>query len=457
MSEMPFVMRRSPYHGWLPRHREVLRAFIKEKVTKAYARKDRMERSRPGAEPLHTDPVARFTEVILGDSYMKTTFEKIFLQVNTDPKWVDPNYVVTNSETFLHLLDVIVQEPPAYYKAKREDGSIIGEPIGVPMLLVFDMLSNTSAAYDLFRHDPFNVALKNLLDAWGVYLKSTASNVTLTTGPEGWFSPEAMADFVPYIKPLTFEATYICPNPSAENKGFQSWDAFFTRELQPTARPIVLPDNSYLIHNACESTTLRFATNVKLHDTFWLKDQNYSLYDMLGGNDEDAQKFVGGTVYQAFLSPQDYHRWHSPITGTITKAVVLPGTYYAVLFDDGAPADDPDLEQGDPHGALIRSQPWLSVSSTRALIFIQSDNPDIGLVCFIGIGMAEVSTCAITVTEGQRVSVGEELGMFHFGGSSHTLIFGPKAKITFEDLADRPIEPNNHYWINTVIGKVARN
>lgn len=361
---------------------------------------------------------------------------------------------MTNFETLLHLLDVIIQEPPAYYKAERADGTVIGEPIGVPMYLVFDMLSNTSAAYDLFRYDPFNTALQELLNSWGIYLKSSSSNTTLTSAEGGWFSPEAMADFVPYIKPLSFEATYVCPDSSADNKGFESWDAFFTRDLQPAARPILLPDNSYLIHNACESTTLRYATNVQLHDTFWLKDQNYSLYDMLGGNDEDAQPFAGGTVYQAFLSPQDYHRWHSPINGTVTKAVVVAGTYYAVLPDDGAPADD-DLEEGDPHGALIRSQPWLTVSATRALIFIQSDNADIGLMCFIGVGMAEVSTCEVTVQAGQTVAVGDELGMFHFGGSSHALVFGPQATIAFEDLNDKPIETNNHYWINSVIGKVA--
>jgi len=448
---MPGIIKRSRYHGWLPRHREVHRAFIKQKVSKAITRKERASRSK--SEVLHTDPVARFAAAILADSIMGTLFEKMFLQVNTDPKWVDPNYVVTDLETFLHLLDVIVQEPPAYYKAVREDGSVIGEPIGVPMYLVFDMLSNTSAAYDLFRYDPFNTALKDLLDNWGTYLKSSASNSTLTTGPEGWFSEESMTGFEPYIKPLSFEATYVCPDPSSENKGFESWDAFFTRALQPQARPVLFPDNSYLIHNACESTTLRYAKNVQLHDTFWLKDQKYSLYDMLGSNTEDAQPFVGGTVYQAFLSPQDYHRWHAPIDGTITKAVVLPGTYYAVLPDDGAPAGD-DLEEGDPHGAIIRSQPWLTVAATRALIFIK--NPTLGLVCFIGVGMVEVSTCEVTVQAGQEVAIGDELGMFHFGGSSHAVIFGPQVDITFEDLEGRPIEENNHYWINTVIGKVAQ-
>jgi len=66
-------------------------------------------------------------------------------------------------------------------------------------------------------------------------------------------------------------------------------------------------------------------TDVKLHDQFWLKTQAYSLYDMLNGGADGgkmAQKFEGGTVYQAFLSPADYHRWHAPIDGIIEKVEV---------------------------------------------------------------------------------------------------------------------------------------
>jgi phosphatidylserine decarboxylase len=30
-----------------------------------------------------------------------------------------------------------------------------------------------------------------------------------------------------------------------------------------------------------------------------------------------AKHFVGGTVYQAFLSALFYHRWHAPVDGVI--------------------------------------------------------------------------------------------------------------------------------------------
>lgn len=53
-------------------------------------------------------------------------------------------------------------------------------------------------------------------------------------------------------------------------------------------------------------------------------------------------------------------------------------------------------------------------------------------MCFLAIGMTEVSTCDITVTVGQHVTKGEQLGMFHFGGSSHCLIFRPHVKLEFD-------------------------
>ncbi|KAJ6459522.1 phosphatidylserine decarboxylase-domain-containing protein [Mycena sanguinolenta] len=104
--------------------------------------------------------------------------------------------------------------------------------------------------------------------------------------------------------------------PNQTNRGFMSWDHFFTREIQPSARPMYSSRNptidAGIIVSACESTVFRIEHNLQLHDQFWLKGQRYSLYDMLDHDDTFAEAFIGGTVYQAFLSLADYHRWHSP-------------------------------------------------------------------------------------------------------------------------------------------------
>lgn len=77
-------------------------------------------------------------------------------------------------------------------------------------------------------------------------------------------------------------------------------------------------------------------------------------------------------------------------------------------------------------------QAYIAEVATRGLIFIKADNPDIGLMCFMAIGMAEVSTCDIRVFEGQRIRKGDEIGMFHFGGSTHCLFFGPDVTLDFD-------------------------
>jgi phosphatidylserine decarboxylase len=142
---------------------------------------------------------------------------------------------------------------------------------------------------------------------------------------------------------------------------------------------------------------------------------------MLAG-DESVDQFVGGTVYQAFLSATDYHRWHSPVTGTIVRAFVQEGTYYSEADSEGADAVEPTL-----------SQSYLAHVAARAIILIQADDPVIGLMAFVPVGMSEVSSCMLhsDMAPGHRVTKGDELGYFQFGGSTHCLVFRPGAIANF--------------------------
>lgn len=229
----------------------------------------------------------------------------------------------------------------------------------------------------------------------------------------------------PYTTSHKFEEMFIC-DPSAPHYGYKSWDDFFTRQLRPDARPLAEPDDDAVVVNACESKVYNLAHDVKLRDKFFVKGQPYSIIDMLGF-DALAQGFAGGTVYQAFLSALSYHRWHAPVSGTVRRAFVQEGTYFSEPLFEGT---------GDPttHGeidvkGLGLAQGYLSSLATRAIIFIEADNTDIGLMAFVGIGMDEVSTCDITVKEGEKVKKGDQLGMFHFGGSSHCLVFRKGVKL----------------------------
>lgn len=105
------------------------------------------------------------------------------------------------------------------------------------------------------------------------------------------------------------------------------------------------------------------------------------------------------------------------------KAFVVEGTYESGPLFEGV-GDPSNASQGTIHeSGETTSQAYLTCLATRVVIFIEATNPTIGLMAFIGVGMAEVSTCDIIVKVGQEVSKGDEIGMFHFSGSTLCLLF----------------------------------
>lgn len=248
--------------------------------------------------------------------------------------------------------------------------------------------------------------------------------------------------------PDTFEKIFNC-DPSDEYYGFGSWDDFFTRTFRSGVRPVSAKGDDSVIVNACESAPLQVKTGVSLDDRFWLKGQPYSLENMLNF-DEHAPLFEGGTVHQAFLSALSFHRWNSSVSGTI-HSEGLRGEWFLL---PGKPVRG---LQESRWGRSQRSQRFatlLTAVAMRALIFIEADNPKIGLMCVVPVGMAEVSSCEITVKVGQQVEKGEQLGMFHFGGSTHCLVFRPGVKLEFDFYGQTPSLHATNMRVNTAIAKV---
>jgi phosphatidylserine decarboxylase len=209
----------------------------------------------------------------------------------------------------------------------------------------------------------------------------------LGTDQYGWFGEHGKAQLIKTANlgqtpEKAFEELFEC-DPQAEHHGYASWDAFFTRHFRfgEGVRPVASPDDDAVIANPCESRTYKVAHDVKARERFWVKGQPYSVVDMLA-HDPLAEHFVGGTVYQAFLSALSYHRWHTPVSGVIKKAFVVDGTYYSEpLFEDFTQG------KGADEHTESSSQEYLTACATRAIVFIEADNPKIGLMAFMGVGM----------------------------------------------------------------------
>ncbi|KAI0831360.1 Phophatidylserine decarboxylase-domain-containing protein [Trametes gibbosa] len=408
--------------GWLPCKHDTLKSWLDRKITFV---------EHPSRRDIPFHPVIRkFQTFIETDAVAYMGFHQMFEQVpakypyNKDPmcKPQVRNYIL-----MLKLFNHIIETAPSY-----EGGDLVGFPINA----ILDWPMGTPAGMAMFSSDAVNVHFKAMFDVWAAFLTSRASCGVLTDAADGWFGSAARAA-IP-----DFEKTYVC-DPHADFHGFKSWDDFFTRQFRPGVRPVQFSADDDIINSACESTVYRIARQAKETDQFWLKGQAYSLFHMLN-HDEYAKQFAGGTVYQAFLSATKYHRWHSPVNGRIVGIVTVPGTYYAESTAGGFPHPDP--------AAPNLSQAFITSVAARTIIYIQANNSTIGLMAFIAVGMAEVSTCEVTVKAGDEVKKGEELGMFHFGGSTHCLVFGPQVKIDFES----DVGVNAEVHLNMPIATVSR-
>ena len=283
-----------------------------------------------------------------------------------------------------------------------------------------------------FLTDEVNAHLKAILNEWGVYLQSPESTSVLSDDPKnGWFGENAKKAMPKFIE--KFEC-----DPTKPHYEYTFRDDFLTRPFRQRAKPVVAPDNNTVIVNACESAPYRIAENIQLRDEFWLKAQPYALQFMMD-NDPLASQFVGGTVYQAFLSALSYHRW-PPVSGTVVKTRLIEGTYYSKTLSEGNDPAGPNDSQG-----------YIAEVATRALIFIEADDPNIGLMCFTAVGMAEVSTCDVHVYEGQHLAKGQQTGLFHFGGSPYCLFFRPGVNLEFDFHGQTPGLDSSNIPINARI------
>ncbi|KMU92262.1 phosphatidylserine decarboxylase [Coccidioides immitis H538.4] len=134
-------------------------------------------------------------------------------------------------------------------------------------------------------------------------------------------------------------------------------------------------------------------------------------------------RFVGGAVYQAFLSADSYHCWHSPVTGKVVHKDLIDGTYFAeTKFVGFGGSSGPD-----PSGPDL-SQRFITNVAARGVLIIDTGvtgGANIGLVAFVPVGISEVSTCEwfSNTDVDETVKKGDIIGAFHHGGSTHCLVF----------------------------------
>jgi len=114
---------------------------------------------------------------------------------------------------------------------------------------------------------------------------------------------------------------------SANLADYPSFNAFFTRQLRDGIRPIAEGDS--VVASPVDGAISQLGP-ISKGRIIQAKGHDYSVVELLGGDDALAKQFEQGQFATIYLSPRDYHRIHMPLSGKLTAMRYVPGKLFSV-------------------------------------------------------------------------------------------------------------------------------
>ncbi len=197
---------------------------------------------------------------------------------------------------------------------------------------------------------------------------------------------------------------------------YESFNDFFTRELQEDARVIDASVNG--IVSPADGMISQLG-QIHDHKLLQAKGRDYDIGQLLADN-ADGDYFADGSFATVYLAPSNYHRVHMPFDGTLIKTRYVPGTLFSV--NNTTAANVPDL--------FARNERLVCLFDTAygkaAVVMVGA---------MIVAGIETVATGKITRTDDiqeadhdMSFKKGDELGRFYLGSTAIVVL--PKAAKT---------------------------
>lgn len=257
----------------------------------------------------------------------------------------------------------------------------------VPECLKFYYIVNQAPGDALNGSVEFNAWMNQLVEAWGTFLDT----------------PESAAGIETFMNATNYRIDDYIEGPS----GWQTFNQFFARETKPGRRPVAEPRDDTVVVSPADAVFMGWWP-IGENSNITVKEVNWSIAELLEGSPYEDE-FKNGIYTHSFLYIDDYHRYHTPVAGTVKEVRNISGRVYMDVFreSDGTL----NVVDGDTY----------QFNQERGLVVI--DSPEAGLVAVLPIGMAYVSSVNLTPEVGAELEKGDPFGYFMFGGSDIVTVY----------------------------------
>ncbi|GIP31258.1 archaetidylserine decarboxylase [Paenibacillus sp. J2TS4] len=191
-----------------------------------------------------------------------------------------------------------------------------------------------------------------------------------------------------------FAKSYRIPIEDAEKSvaEYLSLNDFFTRRLKPGLRPI---DNTEASLVSPVDAAITGMGRIEAGQIINVKGQDYTTQELLNQSPRQLN-YTDGFYFVLYLSPTDYHRIHSPVTGKVIEKEHIPGKVYPVN------------EFGLRYMRRVLSR------NERLITYIRHT---FGELAVVKVGAMNVSSIRYVEPLPNELNAGDELAYFEFGST----------------------------------------
>lgn len=199
----------------------------------------------------------------------------------------------------------------------------------------------------------------------------------------------------------------------SKEKSFKTFHEYFIRELKEELRPIA-PSQKTIV-SPVDSLVGAFGY-VNDGELYQIKNETYSLYDLLSKDYEMTEDFKNGTYFTLRIKPNFYHRFHMISDGTIQKINFIPGELWNI------------------NNATLLTIKSLFTKNERAILYGSSEECKFAIIPVGTVLVGSIKLSFLTHSFNHSLKIpysmgmnypakkGEELGMFHYGSTVLVLL-----------------------------------